>query len=170
MNLRMAPEKLAIFLSEEKARATCDNVSDAIIIAADTFIVHKRTMLGKPYTSKNACATLSKISGKKIGVISGLTVLHTPTMTRHQKSVQTHVFLKDLSEIVIRKYISSGESLECAGAFNIFGKGRELIKKVDGSYTNVMGLPMEELADILSIYGIRPKHNIETWLRNELQI
>lgn len=168
MSIAMSPEELAKHLSHGKAHDVGKNYRNHIIIAADTFIVHDDTLLGKPHTPEKAVATLETLSGSMISVVSGVTVLDTKRDTLNRQSITTTARVKDLSSKEITDYVETGEPLDCAGAFNIFKKGRFIIEKIDGSYTNIMGLPMETLEEMLAKYNITFAQDTEQWLKNEL--
>ncbi|OGF25072.1 septum formation protein Maf [Candidatus Falkowbacteria bacterium RIFOXYB2_FULL_47_14] len=149
MDLKMKPADLARYLSSGKARAVAKKYRNAIIIAADTFIALKNEILGKPGTDKQARITLKKISGRTLEVITGLTVIDTAADKEVSRAVITKVSVKKLGKDEIDAYVRTGEPLDKAGAFGIQEKGAVFIKKIDGDYSNVVGLPLGELFSIL---------------------
>ncbi|MFH0891656.1 MAG: Maf family protein [Candidatus Falkowbacteria bacterium] len=149
MDLKMKPADLARFLSSGKARAVAKKYRNAIIIAADTFIALKNEILGKPGTGKQARITLKKISGRTLEVITGLTVIDAAANKEISRAVITKVSVKKLGNDEIDAYVRTGEPLDKAGAFGIQEKGAVFIKKIDGDYSNVVGLPLGELFSIL---------------------
>ncbi len=168
MTINMPPEDLAAYLSYGKARDVASTYTDHIIIAADTFIVHKKQIIGKPHTKERAIKTLESISDAEISIVTGITVINTTRAEEMSQSITTTAKVADLSQKEILDYVATGEPLDCAGAFNIFGKGRFIIERIDGDHTNIMGLPMRSLEALLKKYDIIFKNDPETWLRKEL--
>jgi len=149
MTLDMEPGELAGFLSLGKARDVASNYTNAIIIAADTFVTLDHHRLGKPATDDIARSTLQTISGHTIDVITGYTIIDTTNNKTITKSVTTQVVIKNLTEEEITAYIKTGEPSDKAGAFGIQGHGALLVKEIYGDYYNVMGLPLFSLSKSL---------------------
>ncbi len=154
LNLSLEPRKLARFLSRKKAEAVAREYNDAIIIAADTFIVFKDRLLGKPHTEKEAEKMLKVLNGKMHSVITGFTIMDTAITEILSKSVETKVYFKELSGEEISAYVRSKEPLDKAGAYAVQGLGAVFIKKIDGDFFNVMGLPLYALSESLRKFGI----------------
>ncbi|MFZ3122580.1 MAG: Maf family protein [Thermodesulfovibrionales bacterium] len=148
------PHNLAKRLSLKKARAVAGKYRDALIIAADTFIVFKGKLSGKPHTSKEARKMLTMLNGKSHSVITGYTVLDTRTGKKITRSVETKVWLKKMTAHEIDAYVATKEPLDKAGAYAIQGRGAVIVKKIEGDYLNVVGLPLFDLADSLKKFGI----------------
>jgi septum formation protein len=158
LSLKLAPHDLARFLSSEKAKGVAVRHKDAVIIAADTFIQFKKNILGKPHTKAEAKRMLSMLSNKTHSVITGFTVIDTATGKKISSSVETKVTFKKLTAKEISSYVETGEPLDKAGAYAIQGLGALLVKKIDGDYLNVIGLPLSALSDILKKFGIDLLH------------
>lgn len=154
MTKPLSPHKLAKFLSREKARSVATGYSNAIVIAADTFILFNGKLLGKPHTLKEAINMLDLLNGRSHTVITGYTIIDTAENTSLSRSVRTKVWLRDLADEEIYTYVESGEPLDKAGAYAIQGLGSILIKKIVGDYFNVIGLPLCSLAEDLKKFGI----------------
>jgi len=153
MTLRMSPEKLAEHLSA--ARAIAENCSDALVIAADTFIAYKNQKLGKPKTAKRAAEMLRMLSGKRHKIITGVTIIDTKTgktLTFHET---TKIFMKKMSPAEIAGYVATGEPLHKAAGYALQERGAVFIKKIDGDFFNAMGLPIARLMDELKKFGVR---------------
>ncbi len=127
---------------------------DAIIIAADTFIVFGDRLLGKPHTGKEAEKMLRMLNGKSHSVITGFTIMDTGNHKRLSKSVETRVFFKKIGREEITAYVRSKEPLDKAGAYAIQGLGAVLVNKIDGDFFNVMGLPLCALTGSLKKFGV----------------
>ncbi|OGZ73112.1 MAG: septum formation protein Maf [Candidatus Staskawiczbacteria bacterium RIFCSPLOWO2_01_FULL_38_12b] len=154
MNLKMNPRKLAEYLSLRKAQDVALRHKDSIIIAADTFCVLGKEVLGKPKTKENAKIMLQKLSGKAHSVITGFTIIDTETGKKFSKSIETKVYFKDVPEQEIDAYIATGEPLEFAGSYAIQHLGGLFVEKIEGDYFNIVGLPILPLTVELKKFGI----------------
>lgn len=154
INPELEPEKLVKFLSLEKAKAAAKKHLNAIIIAADTLVVYQDKILGKPKTIKHAYRMLQLLNNKKHSVFTGFTILDTKNKKTISKVVETKVYFRKLSEKEIENYIQSENPLDKAGAYAIQNLGELLIKKIEGNYSNIVGLPMSELAQSLKHFGV----------------
>jgi septum formation protein len=154
LGIKRKPHDLARHLSLEKARAVAPAHNNAIIIAADTFIVFGSRLLGKPHTEKEALRMLSLLNGASHAVITGYTVLDTATGKRVSRSVETKVWFRKMSYDELLAYVKTGEPLDKAGAYAIQGLGSLIVKKIEGDYFNVIGLPLASLAGTLKKFGV----------------
>jgi septum formation protein len=154
MTLPMPPIELAKFLSAGKARVVAEKESDALIIAADTFVVYQNMLLGKPRTPERAKKMLQMLSGKENDIITGVTIIDSEIKREVSFHDTTKVFLKELSEETIDAYVATGEPLDKAGAYAIQEIGAVLIDHIEGGFFNAMGLPLSRLADELKVFGV----------------
>jgi septum formation protein len=154
MDLNMPPHRLARHLSLEKAKSVAARYNDAIIIAADTFILFRGSLMGKPHTAQEAKRMLEMLNGKTHSVITGYTVIDTKTGKKISKSIETKVCFRRLTAEEIASYARTGEPLDKAGGYAIQGLGATLIKEIDGDYFNVIGLPLSSLAAVLKTFGV----------------
>lgn len=154
MTLQLTPRRLACLLSAKKAEDVALRYPDALVIAADTFIDLNGRLLGKPQTTAEAKQMLQSLSNRSHEVITGFTVLDTASGERVSKAVATRVFFKKLSQREIDAYVASGEPMDKAGAYAIQGLGSIIIKKIDGDYFNVIGLPLNALTSVLRKFGV----------------
>lgn len=141
------PYNLSATLSKAKAEEIFKRHPEDIVIAADTIVIHKNKILGKPKDSDEAFKMLKELSGDEHDVITGFTILSKDKCIT--KSVLTKVHFNTLSDELIKAYVQTGSPLDKAGAYGIQDKEFPLIKKIEGSYYNVMGLPVEELKKCL---------------------
>jgi len=111
--------------------------------------------MGKPHTGEEARRMLTLLSGKAHSVITGFTIMDTNTKKKLSKSVETKVYLRKLTVSEIEAYIKTGEPLDKAGAYAIQGIGAIIVKKIEGDYFNVMGLPLCSLTEALKNSGFR---------------
>ena len=155
MNLKLSPHELARALSLEKAKSVAGKYNNAIIIAADTFVIIRGQLLGKPHTEEEAKRMLVLLDGATHLVITGFTILDTDTGKKISRSVETKVTFKNLTEKEIDAYVKTREPLDKAGAYAIQGLGSILVKRIEGDYFNVIGLPLCPLVECLAEFGIR---------------
>jgi septum formation protein len=154
MDAGLKPQNLARFLSLKKAREVARRHSNALVIAADTIVVLRGRIFGKPCDKEQAREMLRVFSGKTHSVITGFTIIDTVSKKELSRSISSKVFFKRLSADEIEAYISSGEPLDKAGAYGIQGLGAVLIKRIEGDFFNVMGLPLNALAGSLKKFGV----------------
>lgn len=154
MTLPLPPGELVRVLSLGKASAVADLVSGAVVIGADTVVEIGGTILGKPHTKEKALAMLRQLSGKEHSVHTGLTVIDSDNRQTASLSVETKIVFKELSDGEIEGYVSTGEPLDKAGAYGIQSGGAALVERVEGSHSNVVGLPMEVATEVLKEFGI----------------
>jgi septum formation protein len=154
LGLKLNPRELARYLSRKKAETVADKYKDTIIIAADTFIVFKNKLLGKPHDDTEAEKMLNMLNGKAHSVITGFTIIDTGSTKKISRSVETKVYFKRLSSEEIRAYVGSKEPLGKAGAYAIQGLGAVFIEKIEGDYFNVVGLPLFALTNSLREFGV----------------
>jgi len=154
LSISKEPRSLARFLSRKKAEDVVKKHSDAVIIAADTFIVYKNKLLGKPSGPDDARRMLKTLSGKAHSVITGFTVIDSRSNKKVSRSIETKVYFKKITQAEISAYVRSGEPLDKAGAYAIQGLGSVFIEKIEGDFFNVVGLPVCALAESLKKFGI----------------
>jgi septum formation protein len=142
---RLALEKARQILSRRGEFSS----SIEIIIGADTEIVIDGKAVGRPKDKDEAEHILRKLSGRTHQAITGFALIDTRNGKEIVDYVSTEVEFKTLSKDEIKQYVQSSEPIGKAGAYGIQGKGALLIKKIDGSYSNIVGLPLERLSEIL---------------------
>ena len=153
----IAGDELVKLLSHRKASAVADTLGefppDTLILAADTVVVSPDgTILGKPVDAADAKSMLTALSGTPHHVYSGFTLLWKDHAYSH--AVDSIVTFKPLPEADIDAYIATGEPFGKAGAYAIQGLGGNLVAKLDGDFTNVVGLPMPALEEaIRTLFG-----------------
>lgn len=140
--------------SREKAQIvyqTLTHYQPWAVIGSDTIGVLDDEVLEKPLDASDAKRMLERMSGRSHKVLTGLAVVfgHGPTASIEQRVVETEVFFKQLTAQEIAYYVASGEPLDKAGSYGIQGIGGFLVERISGSYSNVVGLPLAELTEIL---------------------
>lgn len=148
------PHKLAKSISLEKAKLVARNYKNALVIAADTFIVLEGEILGKPTTETEAKRMLEAISGRQHSVITGFTIIDTGNNKVLSSSVETKVHIRELTSKEIDSYVKSKEPLDKAGAYAIQGLGSVIVEKIEGDYFNVIGLPLSTVTESLKEFGV----------------
>ena len=154
MTINMDPQKLAIYLSEGKAQDVAKHFPDAIVLGIDTFVVVKDEIQGKPKNIEDAKQMLAKESGKEQVVISGVTIIRKNANRKKQRSVVTKVWFKKLTEEQITEYVTTHEVLDKSGSYAVQEIGESFVERIEGSYTNIMGLPVEEVKEMLEEFGV----------------
>jgi len=149
------PEDYAVRVSLDKARVAARKAGEGIVIAADTIVVFKDVILGKPDDSHDAKRMLEMLSGNMHRVITGLAVMNAATGMVLCKTATTKVWFRNLEKDQVKRYVLSGEPLDKAGAYGIQGKGALLVARIEGCYNNVVGLPLALLDEMLREFGIK---------------
>jgi len=152
------PPAHAMRLAQEKARAVIPRHPGAYILAADTVVACGRRILPKTEDEVSARSCLELLSGRRHRVHGGIAVT-TPDGRLVSRRVDSQVAFKRLSEAEIVAYLRSGEWCGKAGGYAIQGRAAALIRWVCGSYSNVVGLPLFETAQLLAGLGCRPNWN-----------
>lgn len=147
------PVDAVMRIAGAKAKAA-SNYPDSIVIAADTMVVCKGQVLGKPVDDREAFAMLSLLSGDEHQVITGLSVLNTATGQGEVGYELTRVCFRELEDEEIKAYIASGEPKDKAGAYGVQGRAAVFVAGIDGCYYNVVGLPLSRLYLMLKRQGL----------------
>ena len=147
---RIHAERLAV---EKAAKVSARN---SLIIAADTIVVIDNEVLGKPESAAHASIMLKRLSGKTHTVITAFCLMHEAEKILKVRSVESKVTFRAMSGKEISAYIATGEPLDKAGSYGAQGIGKNFISRIEGSLTNVIGLPMEALEEEILKIGILP--------------
>lgn len=146
------PETLARRLAREKALAVARRVGATPprwVLGADTVVVVDERVLGKPRDTEDAVALLGQLVGRAHRVVTGFAIACSETLVVRDGSVESSVFMRGAPEAELRRYVATGEPLDKAGAYAAQGEGRRFIERIQGSETNVIGLPVEETLALL---------------------
>ncbi|MCZ6464117.1 MAG: Maf family protein [Proteobacteria bacterium] len=147
-----SPEATALRLASEKALAVSDALEPGTrrwVLGADTLVILDDVLLGKPRDAAHAVEMLSRLVGRQHRVVTGVALVDSRTRAVRAISVETRVVMRPAARDEIRAYVATGEPLDKAGAYAIQGGGRRFIEQVEGSETNVIGLPLEETLDLM---------------------
>ncbi len=135
------PRAYVLRVAEDKARAVAAAPDeDEVILAADTTVVLGDEIMGKPEDTADAVRMLRALAGRKHDVITGICLRHGAEIVRDIAS--TAVWFAPLGDAEIADYVASGEPMDKAGAYGIQGLASRFIDRIEGSYTNVVGLPV----------------------------
>lgn len=129
----------------------------SVVLAADTLVAIDDHVLGKPRDAGEAVAMLERLNGRGHEVCTSVFICHLAHARSMRFSEISHVHFRRLNRADIDDYLARVEPLDKAGAYAAQGFGSEIIEKIDGSFTNVVGLPMEKAAAALAQFGIQPK-------------
>ena len=148
------PEAHVKILAEAKADDLGKQFPEKWIIGADTIVMINKTMLGKPGSKNQARSMLKMLSGRIHQVYTGYSICCKAKKRFFSETVKTDVLFKKLTKDEIEWYINTDEPFDKAGAYAIQGLGTFLVKSINGSYTNVVGLPVCEVIELLIQEGI----------------
>jgi septum formation protein len=148
-----SPETYALRVASEKAREVAQKHPGHWVLGADTIVEIDGQILGKPCDTADGARMLRLLSGRTHRVMTAFVLLDGVGQIRASQVVISHVTFKTLSEDQIHDYLSTGEPMDKAGAYAIQGIGAALVERVEGSYTNVVGLPEEEVLMALRAVG-----------------
>jgi septum formation protein len=141
-------------LALAKARAVAAREGEGVVLGADTIVVIEGAVLGKPAGPDEARAMLRRLRGRQHEVITGVAVVEARTGRAETVAVVSRVRMADYDEAAIEAYVATGEPLDKAGAYAIQGAGGALVAGLEGSFSNVVGLPLAETARLLAAFGV----------------
>lgn len=151
----VSPSEEAQRIACEKAYEVAQKVDDcSVVIGADTMVVINNQILGKPSSSQEAEAMLKTLAGRWHKVITGWCVIRLSDKLVRKGVSESKVFIRELSDDFVRAYVRSGEPMDKAGAYAAQGIGACMISRIEGSYTNVVGLPLAEVVCALEEIGV----------------
>lgn len=149
----LAARELVATLSREKAQWIARQLDgETLVIGADTVVVRDGAALGKPKDAEDAVAMLLSLSGRDHQVCTGVTVCRGDRVLTQVE--ETQVTFRDLTETEVRQYVSTGEPMDKAGAYGIQSLGGLLVEGIRGDYSNVVGLPVCRLGQMLKDFGV----------------
>ena len=140
----------------EKARVVAARRPDAVVLAADTLVSIDGTALTKPVDMAEAARMLGRLSGRTHEVVTAVALVHAAAAREESFEVETLVTFKPLSPEEQAVYLTLINPLDKAGGYAAQEHGERIIAGIHGSWTNVVGLPMDEATDALARFGVRP--------------
>ncbi len=141
-------------LALRKARAVATRVGQGVVLGADTVVVIDGDVLGKPADADEARAMLHRLRGRRHDVVTGVAVVDAASGRSATEAVVTAVLMRDYDDATIEAYVASGEPLDKAGAYAIQEAGGALVAGWTGSFSNIVGLPLEAARRLLAGFGI----------------
>jgi len=159
---RWTPAQEALELAKGKARSLLQDFPEALVIGSDTLIAFEGEKIGKPKDASDAVAILRRLSGKIHQIFTGVAVIDAAGGKWSGALSQVTVAMRAASDAELTDYVATGEPLDKAGAYAIQGLGRHLISAIEGDYFAAVGLPLRELAEILTELGLPPPISVST--------
>jgi len=147
------PADLAEALSYFKAASLAGDYPDRLILGADTVVAWHGQIYGKPHDAADARRILSDLMGTTQDVITGVTLFHAATRRRLMRHAVTKVTMRRMTAQELDNYIAGGDWAGKAGAYGIQDSGDRFITKTEGSFSNVVGLPIELLREMLDEFS-----------------
>lgn len=146
------PEDYVCALSKGKAESLADKFPESIILTADTIVFHEGKVYGKPRDKNEAYQTLAELAGKWHSVFTGVTIQN-KNMSFSQAEA-THVLFNELTSEQVHRYITQINWADKAGGYAIQMQGGIIVRKIEGCYYNVKGLPINLVENLLKHFGI----------------
>lgn len=160
---RLQPEKLVVSLAQQKAADVyaklCRRRADEtlVVLGADTIVVIDGKFLGKPVDDNDAAQMLRQLSGRCHEVFTGVVLLvgaNSDQPRRFSAAEQSHVYFRHISDEEIHAYIATREPMDKAGAYALQGTGAMFVEKIEGCFTNIIGLPIPLVVSLLRQSGV----------------
>ena len=148
------PPDYVVRLAKSKAAWGADTYPEAWILAADTIVTLEDSIMGKPRHEQEAGEMIKALSGRSHAVLTGYCLLNKELDQSACGFSSTEVEFRTLSNREIEAYVNSGEPLGKAGAYAIQDRGATLVTRVNGSYTNVVGLPLTEIIELMKRFEL----------------
>ena len=148
--------ELTIWNAARKAARVSEMLPDAVVLAADTLVAIDGAVLGKPVDFEDAIRILRRLSGRAHEVWTAVRVSHAASGRSQSFHEMSRVHFRELDDRAIRNYLAKIDPLDKAGAYAAQGYGTEIIQRIEGSYSNVVGLPMEKTTRALRAFGVTP--------------
>ncbi len=151
---QLTAREIAQLNAYRKARSLAKRYPDALVIGADTLVCLGSVTYGKPASLENAYEMLEQLQGRTHQVVTAVCLL---CLRHHRQKLfieSTDVTFRPLDAVKIRRYLTRVNPMDKAGAYGIQEEGDLIVEKVKGSYTNVVGLPLERLQDELALWSI----------------
>ncbi len=152
-----APAELVARLARAKALDVSRRVGPAParwVLGADTVVVLDEDVLGKPRDAAHALALLGRLVGRRHRVLTGVALAASDSLQTRHTVVESRVALRAADAAELRAYVATGEPLDKAGAYAAQGRGRRFIERIEGSESNVIGLPLDETLELLRETGL----------------
>jgi septum formation protein len=147
------PMEYALRLAWEKAQAVLAQYPQSYVLGADTIVVLRGEVLGKPIDHADAARMLRLLSGRAHEVTTAVSLIATGTLAETRAST-TKVYFREIAEAEIQQYVAGGEPMDKAGAYAIQGGASRWTDRIEGEFSNVVGLPLSLVTEMLKITGL----------------
>ena len=151
----LTPHEIAQLNARNKADPASVLHPRSLVLGADTVVCLEGTIFGKPADLDDASRMLRQLQGRTHQVITGVCLLHRATLRQRLFAVSTHVAFRPLTTLDIARYLATIDPLDKAGAYAIQDQGDQIVESITGSFSNVVGLPVERLQDELAAWESR---------------
>jgi septum formation protein len=148
-----APIAYALRVAQEKAQAVAVHYPQSYVLGADTIVVVDDEVLGKPKDRRDAARMLRLLSGRGHEVTTAVSLIAPGTLTETRAST-TKVYFREIAEDEIQRYVADGEPMDKAGAYAIQGGASRWADRIEGEFSNVVGLPLSLVTEMLKITGL----------------
>lgn len=148
-----APIAYALRLAQEKAEAVAEQYPQNYVLGADTIVVIDGEVLGKPQDRADAARMLRLLSGRGHEVTTAVSLIAPGTLAETRAST-TKVYFREIAEAEIQQYVAGGEPMDKAGAYAIQGGASRWTDRIEGEFSNVVGLPLSLVTEMLKITGL----------------
>ena len=149
--------ELTVCNATRKAWSVAQILPEAVVLGADTLVTIDDDVLGKPLDLEEAARILRRLSGRSHEVWTAVCLCHFAQGKSQSFCAVSRVKFRDVTDRGIKNYFAKVNPLDKAGAYAAQGHGREIIQRIEGSYSNVVGLPMETMARMLRAFGVGAK-------------
>lgn len=146
----LSPAETAMINAYRKAHVVAKREPDHLVLGADTVVALGTRLFGKPASREEAAAMLGELEGKVHEVVTGVCLIHMRSHQQRMFAVNTRVRFRPLTPSEISAYLAGIDPLDKAGGYAIQENGARIVESIDGSYSNVVGLPMERVKEVLA--------------------
>lgn len=161
-------KEYVLAIATGKALLVAQQEPTGLILAADTTVFANNRVYNKPADLNDARRMLKELRGQRQIIATGVVMLDAETGERQDIAVESVVTMRNFSDETLEQYIATSEPLGKAGAYAVQGKGSILVEKIEGSMSNIVGLPLLDVRDMLEYFGMRVDVNVEEALFQKL--
>jgi len=151
----LSPQEICQLNAHRKARSVAKQIPDSLVLGADTLVFLGDEALGKPANAADAERMLERLQGRTHQVVTGISLIHLRAHRERIFATSTDVTFRPLDASQIRDYLAQVNPLDKAGAYAIQEHGEKIVSEISGSYSNVVGLPLEQLKTELDAWQRR---------------
>ncbi len=153
MHEHLSPLEICQLNAHRKTRAVAKKIPDDLVLGADTLVFLDGEMMGKPRDQADARRMLKRLQGRTHQVVTGVCLMHLRTHRERIFAVSTDVLFRSFTDATITDYLAAVNTLDKAGAYAIQEHGEWIVSEISGSFSNVVGLPLERLATELQLWA-----------------